>query len=162
MLLLWDCFAVTKPLSQIQRSTLWPLQDANQTPSLGGFGFNGARAIYRAFGKQTGSTLGLAIRNYKANNGPRLRDDLAYDFTFQQNAVTVTKGDADAIPGTEKDAPLHRRIVTYLSNNGGPVHVNDLANTLNVTPGYTRTVLNRELKDKVQSLPDGRWGLSIS
>ena len=38
VLLLWDCFAVTKPLSQIQRSTLWPLQDANQTPSLGGFG----------------------------------------------------------------------------------------------------------------------------
>ena len=38
MLLLWDCFAVTKPLSQIQRSTLWPLQDANPTPSLGGFG----------------------------------------------------------------------------------------------------------------------------
>ena len=41
MLLLWDCFAVTKPLSQIQRSTLWPLQDANQTPSLGGFGVRG-------------------------------------------------------------------------------------------------------------------------
>ena len=39
MLLLWDCFAVTKPLSQIQKSTLWPLQDANPTPSLGGFGF---------------------------------------------------------------------------------------------------------------------------
>ena len=38
MLLLWDCFAVTKPLSQIQKSTLWPLQDANPTPSLGGFG----------------------------------------------------------------------------------------------------------------------------
>ena len=38
VLLLWDCFAVAKPLSQIQRSTLWPLQDANQTPSLGGFG----------------------------------------------------------------------------------------------------------------------------
>ena len=41
MLLLWDCFAVTKPLSQIQKSTLWPLQDANPTPSLGGFGLNG-------------------------------------------------------------------------------------------------------------------------
>ena len=41
MLLLWHCFAVTKPLSQIQRSTLWPLQDANQTPSLGGFGLRG-------------------------------------------------------------------------------------------------------------------------
>ena len=41
MLLLWHCFAVTKPLSQIQKSTLWPLQDANQTPSLGGFGLNG-------------------------------------------------------------------------------------------------------------------------
>ena len=41
MLLLWDCFAVTKPLSQIQKSTLWPLQDANPTPSLGGFGFTG-------------------------------------------------------------------------------------------------------------------------
>ena len=41
MLLLWDCFAVTKPLSQIHRSTLWPLQDANQTPSLGGFGLRG-------------------------------------------------------------------------------------------------------------------------
>ena len=40
MLLLWDCFAATKPLSQIQKSTLWPLQDANPTPSLGGFGLS--------------------------------------------------------------------------------------------------------------------------
>ena len=38
MLLFWDRFAVTKPLSQIQRSTLWPLQDADPTPSFGGFG----------------------------------------------------------------------------------------------------------------------------
>ena len=104
----------------------------------------------------------MAIRNYKANNGPRLRDDLAYDFTFQQNAVTVTKGDADAIPGTEKDAPLHRRIVTYLSNNGGPVTANDLAKTFNKSPGYTRTVLSRELKGEVVHLKDGRWGLSAS
>ena len=42
MLLFRDCFAATKPLSQIQRSTLWPLQDANQTPSLGGFGLKDA------------------------------------------------------------------------------------------------------------------------
>ena len=38
VLLFWDRFAVTKPLSQIQRSTLWPLQDADPTPSFGGFG----------------------------------------------------------------------------------------------------------------------------
>ena len=43
VLLFWDCFAVTKPLSQIQRSTLWPLQDANLTPSLGGFGIRNGR-----------------------------------------------------------------------------------------------------------------------
>ena len=40
MLLFWDRFAVTKPLSQIQRSTLWPLQDADPTPSFGGFGLS--------------------------------------------------------------------------------------------------------------------------
>ena len=54
MLLLWDCFAVAKPLSQIQRSTLWPLQDANQTPSLGGFGVRGKLAqedILEEFGE---------------------------------------------------------------------------------------------------------------
>ena len=39
VLLFRDRFAVTKPLSQIQRSTLWPLQDADPTPSFGGFGF---------------------------------------------------------------------------------------------------------------------------
>jgi uncharacterized membrane protein len=33
-------FLDTKPLSQIQRSTLWPLQDADPTPSFGGFGLN--------------------------------------------------------------------------------------------------------------------------
>ena len=38
VLLFQGRFFATKPLSQIQRSTLWPLQDANQTPSLGGFG----------------------------------------------------------------------------------------------------------------------------
>ena len=31
-------FSVAKPLSRIQRSTFLPLQDANLTPSLGGFG----------------------------------------------------------------------------------------------------------------------------
>ena len=49
MLLLWDCFAVTKPLSQIQKSTLWPLQDANPTPSLGGFGFTRAKRNTKVF-----------------------------------------------------------------------------------------------------------------
>ena len=47
VLLLWDCFAATKPLSQIQRSTLWPLQDANQTPSLGGFGVKLSQLVRR-------------------------------------------------------------------------------------------------------------------
>ena len=31
-------FFATKPLSQIHRSTLWPLQDTAPTPSFGGFG----------------------------------------------------------------------------------------------------------------------------
>ena len=35
--LFWGRFAVSKPLSQIQRSTPLPLQDANATPSFGGF-----------------------------------------------------------------------------------------------------------------------------
>ena len=38
VLLFQGRFFATKPLSQIQKSTLWPLQDANPTPSLGGFG----------------------------------------------------------------------------------------------------------------------------
>ena len=38
VLLFWDCFADTKPLSQIQRSTFLPLQDTDPTPSFGGFG----------------------------------------------------------------------------------------------------------------------------
>ena len=38
VLLLWDSFAVTKPLSQIQRSTLWLLQGLSPRPPLGGFG----------------------------------------------------------------------------------------------------------------------------
>ena len=58
MLLLWDCFAVTKPLSQIQKSTLWPLQDANPTPSLGGFGLNGL-----SFKISSGEKLGLIGAN---------------------------------------------------------------------------------------------------
>ena len=40
VLLFRDRFAITKPLSQIQRSTLWPLQDADPTPSFGGFGLS--------------------------------------------------------------------------------------------------------------------------
>ena len=40
MLLLWDCFAVTKPLSQIQRSTLWLLQGLSPRPPFGGFGLS--------------------------------------------------------------------------------------------------------------------------
>ena len=59
MLLLWDCFAVTKPLSQIQKSTLWPLQDANPTPSLGGFGLNRTSKEYSAFANQ--ETLCIAL-----------------------------------------------------------------------------------------------------
>ena len=40
VLLFRDRFAVTKPLSQMRRSTLWPLQDADPTPSFGGFGLS--------------------------------------------------------------------------------------------------------------------------
>ena len=34
-------FLSRKPLSQMHRSTFSPLQDANLTPSFGGFGFTG-------------------------------------------------------------------------------------------------------------------------
>ena len=37
---LWGRVAVTKPLSQIHRSTLLPLQDTDPTPSFGGFGLS--------------------------------------------------------------------------------------------------------------------------
>ena len=43
MLLFWDWFSVSIPLSQIQRSALWPPQDIDPTPSLGGFGFRAER-----------------------------------------------------------------------------------------------------------------------
>ena len=43
-------FAVTKPLSQIQRSTLWPLQDTNLTPSISGFGVSGGDKVGRVGG----------------------------------------------------------------------------------------------------------------
>ena len=38
--LFWVGFAVSKPLSQIHRSTLLPLQDTDSTPSFGGLGLN--------------------------------------------------------------------------------------------------------------------------
>ena len=125
------------------------------------FWFNGARALYRAFGKQAGSCLSMALRSHKANNGPRL-SDRAYDFDFGDNRVIVTDGDPDAIPALDVNPPMHKRIVTYLENNGGPVTASDLAKTLSSTPAYMRLVLNRELKGKVQNLEDGRWGLSVS
>ena len=125
------------------------------------FWHNNARATFRAMAQESGATLTMGLRHYKKNNTPRV-SERAFLFTFEDNKVVVSKGDMEAIPVTEENAPMHRRIVTYLENNGGPVTVNELANTLNAAPGYTRTVLNRELKGKVQSLPDGRWGLSIS
>ena len=39
--LFWGRFFIAKPLSQIQRSTLLPPQDAKLTPSIGGFGISG-------------------------------------------------------------------------------------------------------------------------
>ena len=125
------------------------------------FWYNNARATYRVFGQQTGSTLAMALRSHKANNGPRV-SERAYDFTFQENCVKVTKGNPDAIPALDRNAPMHRKIVTYLENNGGPVTVAHLADTLESTPGYIRTVLNRDLKDEVVHLEDGRWGRSVS
>ena len=104
------------------------------------FWYNGARALYRAFGKQTGSVLSMALRSHKANNGPRL-SERAYDFTFGDNKTIVTKGDTDAIPALDVNPPMHKRIVTYLENNGGPVTASDLAKTLSSTKGYITTVL---------------------
>ena len=101
----------------------------------------------------------MGLRHYKKNNTPRV-SERAFQFTFEDDKVSVGTGDLAAIAGIEDNAPMHRRIVTYLENNGGPVTVNDLANTLISTPGYVRTVLNRELKDKVQCLAGGRWGLA--
>ena len=45
MLLFWDRFSVSKPLSQIQRRTLLFLQQASYTPSFGGLGINGKRLV---------------------------------------------------------------------------------------------------------------------
>ena len=45
MLLFWDRFSVSKPLSQIQRRTLLFLQQASYTPSFGGLGLNLTRAV---------------------------------------------------------------------------------------------------------------------
>ena len=41
--LFWGRFAVTKPLSQKHRSTFLPLQDADPTPSFGGFGLRATK-----------------------------------------------------------------------------------------------------------------------
>ena len=125
------------------------------------FWYNSARATYRAFGKQTDSTVSMGLRNHKANNGPRLPDH-AYEFTFQGASVNVTKGDTEAIRELDVNPAMHKRIVTYLANNGGPVSASHLAKTLDASPGYIRTVLGRELKSKVVSLPDGTWALSAS
>ena len=125
------------------------------------FWHNNARATYRALAQESGDTLNMALRQYKSNNAPRI-SDRAFQFTFEDTQVVVGQGDLDAIPRTEENVPMHRRIVNYLSNNGGPVTAADLAQTLDSSRGYVATVLNRELKGKVVHLPDGRWGLSIS
>ena len=126
------------------------------------FWHNGARATYRAMATQSDSILTMALRNYKNNNGRRL-EDRALDFTFSQDTVAVGAGDLDAIPGIDDNAPMHRRILNHLQNNGGPVTANDLADTLNAAAGYVRTVLARPpLRDKVVHLDDGRWGVRIS
>ena len=97
------------------------------------FWYNDPRGLYRVFGKQTGSVLSIALRNVKANNGPTLREKV-YDFTFGDNAIVVSKGDPDAIPALDAKPPMHRQIVTYLQNNGGPVTVAHLA--LRWTPKF--------------------------
>ena len=43
--LFWGRLCVSKPLSQIHRSTLLPLQDTDPTPSFGGFGLGDSRSI---------------------------------------------------------------------------------------------------------------------
>ena len=43
VLLFWDRFSVSKPLSQIQRRTLLFLQQASYTPSFGGLGLKGEK-----------------------------------------------------------------------------------------------------------------------
>ena len=122
------------------------------------FWYNGARAIYRALATQADSTLTLALRNWKANNGPKLRDK-AYEFTFQQNMVTVDYGDLDGIPGIDDNAPMHRRIETHLLNNGATT-AKDLAETLGISLNYAWAILTRPpLKEKIVKLEDGKLGL---
>ena len=125
------------------------------------FWHNNARATFRALAEESGATLTVGLRHYKKNNTPRV-SERAFLFTFEDDKVSVGKGDLSAIAGIEDNAPMHRRIETYLSNNGGPVTSNDLAKTFDSTRGYITTVLNREFKGRVVHLPDGRWELSIS
>ena len=49
MLLFWDRFSVSKPLSQIQRRTLLFLQQASYTPSFGGLGLTENTGIVVAY-----------------------------------------------------------------------------------------------------------------
>ena len=48
VLLFWDRFSVSKPLSQIQWRTLLFLQQASHTPSIGGFGLKEASQVETA------------------------------------------------------------------------------------------------------------------
>ena len=55
VLLFWDRFSVSKPLSQIQRRTLLFLQQASYTPSFGGLGLRD-NAYYGDAGLRSGKS----------------------------------------------------------------------------------------------------------
>ena len=57
VLLFWDRFSVSKPLSQIQRRTLLFLQQASYTPSFGGLGQSVNRRQFLELPSRRGNTL---------------------------------------------------------------------------------------------------------
>ena len=69
VLVLWDRFFAAKPLSQMRRSTFLPLQDANPTPSFGGFGFSRRGCCCCPLLRPRPSPCGPCFRCWKS--GPR-------------------------------------------------------------------------------------------
>ena len=102
---------------------------------------NVPRATYRVLSTQGPDGLRVGLRHTKSNNARRL-PEMAFEFRFTDDTVTVSPGNPDDIDDMEAGAPLAKRISKLLITDGAKT-VAELSAALGSTEGTIRSALNR-------------------
>ena len=139
MLLFWDRFSVSKPLSQIQRRTLLFLQQASYTPSFGGLGLTVGQIAEKEGKLVTDALLDLVVADELQTEFLLLRgrDNPEYTAEILNSPYTIpglSDGGAHVKFSTSGIYPTD--MITWLVRDEGLVTLEEVHYKLSYLPAF--------------------------